>query len=151
MNNLLAHQRFHFGVYGVLIEKGQILMIKKSRGPYKGTYDLPGGGVEFNEKIEDALKREFQEEAAITLDTLKFFEYNEYFSEYINENSELRKMHHVGLYYLVSATFKSIKKDSDGHDSLGAEFIDINKLNKENISPIARPIIERVIQNFDKK
>ncbi len=35
------------GVYGVYIQNAQILLIKKARGPYRGMYDLPGGGIEF--------------------------------------------------------------------------------------------------------
>ncbi|EKD69938.1 MAG: MutT/NUDIX family protein [uncultured bacterium] len=148
MNNLLQNQRFHFGVYGILINNGEILLIKKSRGPYKGMYDLPGGGVEFGEKIEEALKRELEEEAGIKLDGLKFVNYNEYFSEYKNDNNELRKMHHIGLYYQVSATFDSVKSEPDGLDSLGAEFINIKNLSKIKIAPIAEPMIRLVADSI---
>jgi 8-oxo-dGTP pyrophosphatase MutT (NUDIX family) len=148
MNNLLSDQRFHFGVYGILIKNKEVLMIKKSRGPYKGMYDLPGGGIEFGEKVEEALKREFVEEAGIELDGLEFVGHNEYFSEYKNEKNELRKMHHVGLYYQVSATYEFIKSDADGQDSLGAEFVDINNLNNINIAPIAKPMIMKVISGM---
>lgn len=145
MNNLLANQRFHLGVYGILINDEKILLIKKARGPYKGMYDLPGGGIEFGEKIEEALKREFIEETGIILDNISFVSSNECFSDYVNNQGEPRKMHHVGLYYKVSATFESIKSDSDGQDSLGAEFISLDDLDKITISPIAKPMIEKVL------
>ena len=45
----------HFGAYGIIIHKNKILLVKKSRGPYKGKYDLPGGKIEFGESIEEAL------------------------------------------------------------------------------------------------
>lgn len=145
MNNLLYNQRFHFGAYGVLMKDGALLLIKKSRGPYQGTYDLPGGGVEFGEKAEEALRREFEEEAGISLDACKFINYNEYFSEYQDEGGESKKMHHVGLYYQVSATFESIKNEADGQDSAGAELINIQDLYKIKISPIAEPMIKLVL------
>ncbi|CCI87724.1 phosphohydrolase [Lactobacillus gigeriorum] len=33
----------HFGVYGVCIEEGKLLCVRKYGGPYNGRYDLPGG------------------------------------------------------------------------------------------------------------
>jgi 8-oxo-dGTP pyrophosphatase MutT (NUDIX family) len=143
----LSNERFHVGVYGILIKDKKILLIKKSRGAYKGMYDLPGGGIKFGEKIEECLKREFIEETGVTLGNYSFFSNNEYFCDYINESGESRKLHHIGLYYKVAASFKSIKSDSDGQDSLGAEFIDIKELNKIKIAPIAKKIIDEAIKD----
>lgn len=144
MNNL-PNQHFHVGVYGVLINENKILLIKKSRGAYKGMFDLPGGGIEFGEKAEEALKREFIEETGVILKDYAFISHNEYFCDYLNDTNEPRALHHLGLYYKVSALFDKIKTDADGQDSLGAEFIDINDLDKIKISPIARPVIEKII------
>ncbi len=33
----------HIGVYGLITENDQILLIKKVGGPYDGKLDLPGG------------------------------------------------------------------------------------------------------------
>ncbi len=52
-------------VYGVLIEKGKVLMSKQWDG-----YDFPGGGVEIDETLEEALKREFFEETGLTIKVL---------------------------------------------------------------------------------
>lgn len=135
------NELFHVGVYGILIKDKKILLIKKSRGAYKGMFDLPGGGIEFGEKIESALKREFMEETGITIKDYSFFSNNEYFCDYINDANEPRKLHHIGIYYTVSASFDTIKTDSDGHDSLGAEFINISELDKIEIAPIAKKMI----------
>ena len=141
----LSNERFHVGVYGILIKDSKILLIKKSRGAYKGMFDLPGGGIEFGEKIEETLKREFIEETGVTLDDYLFISNNEYFIDYFNELSEPRKLHHVGIYYKVSGATDHIKKDADGHDSLGAEFIDIKNLSKIKIAPIAKTVIDKII------
>ena len=146
MNNNQS-QRFHVGVYGVLIHENKMLLIKKSRGAYKGIYDLPGGGIEFGEKIEEALKRELIEETGINLESHIFVGHSEYFCKYLNDANEPRELHHLGLYYKVTASFDGIKSDPDGHDSLGAEFIEIDKLDKIKIAPIALPMIEQVLRN----
>lgn len=135
--NSLPNQRFHVGIYGVLINENKVLLIKKSRVAYKGMFDLPGGSIEFGEKVEDALKREFIEETGDVLKYHDFISYNEYFCDYLNESNELRELHHLGLYHNVSASFDKIKTDADGQDSLGAEFIDIVNLDQIKIAPIA--------------
>jgi 8-oxo-dGTP pyrophosphatase MutT (NUDIX family) len=52
MNTETASQYSHVGVYGIYIKNNAVLMIKKSRGPYKGMYDLPGGRMEQGETME---------------------------------------------------------------------------------------------------
>lgn len=37
------NKKIYIGVYGIILNEGKILLIKKARGPYKGMYDLPGG------------------------------------------------------------------------------------------------------------
>jgi ADP-ribose pyrophosphatase YjhB (NUDIX family) len=138
------NQQFHFGVYGIYTEGNNILVIKKGRGPYKGLYDLPGGRIEFGEKIEDALKREFGEETGVSIIGSRFIGYNEYLCTYTNELGELKDFHHVGLYFAVNGDFSTIKNTDDGHDSLGALFIPKENLNTQNCSHIAFEIIQRL-------
>ncbi|NAP01756.1 NUDIX domain-containing protein, partial [Halomonas sp. MG34] len=57
-------KKFHraFGVYGIYIEDNKLLVINKSRGPYKNRYDLPGGSLEEGEGLSIAMQRECKEE-----------------------------------------------------------------------------------------
>ena len=46
----------HIGCYGVVYnDEGEVLLIKKARGAYKGQFDLPGGGIEYGETAEETL------------------------------------------------------------------------------------------------
>lgn len=141
-------EQFYTGVYGICIQDGKVLLIKKARGPYKGTYDLPGGGIEFGESIEDTLKREFIEETDSTVDSFEFINYNQQFSKYKNSAGEDREMHHLGMYFTVNISFDKIKEGADGEDSLGAEFIDVSELSNINISPIAKPMIDEILKKI---
>jgi len=51
---------FRPSVYGVLIENGKVLLSKQWDG-----YDFPGGAIEIDETIEEALTREFWEETGL--------------------------------------------------------------------------------------
>ncbi len=62
------------GVYGVSIQDGNILLVQQKGGPYAGKLDFPGGGIEFGETPEQALRREFMEEVAMEFDSLELID-----------------------------------------------------------------------------
>jgi 8-oxo-dGTP pyrophosphatase MutT (NUDIX family) len=140
----------YLGVYGIYIINNLVLLIKKARGPYAGLYDLPGGGVEFGEKLETALQREIREEVGLSIVSSCFLGYNEYFCKYLKDSVE-KDFHHIGLYYIVGLNSVEIKVSPDGHDSLGCEFVDMDLLKKENVAPIAWPIIQQAWRTPGKK
>lgn len=57
----------HRGIYGIWLDaRGRIPLIRKSRGPYTGLLDLPGGTPEVGETPEQTLRRELVEECGVT-------------------------------------------------------------------------------------
>jgi len=60
-------------VDGIIIEKGKVLMLKQAHPPFVGYWVLPGGHVEYGEKIEEAIKREIKEELGIKVGIKKLF------------------------------------------------------------------------------
>jgi 8-oxo-dGTP diphosphatase len=49
----------------------EILLIKRLNEPFKGQWALPGGFIEIDEELDDAVTRELQEETGIIHDSLK--------------------------------------------------------------------------------
>jgi 8-oxo-dGTP diphosphatase len=46
--------------------KPKVLLIKRKKEPYKGKWAFPGGFVEMDEELEDAVARELAEETGLT-------------------------------------------------------------------------------------
>jgi 8-oxo-dGTP diphosphatase len=53
----------------ILFQEG-IVLIKRDRPPFAGSYALPGGFVEIGETVEAAAAREAREETSLTIDLL---------------------------------------------------------------------------------
>ncbi|HLH44565.1 MAG TPA: NUDIX hydrolase [Bryobacteraceae bacterium] len=54
--------------------RGPILLVERGGKPLKGYWSLPGGLVEPGERLEDAVRREVQEETGLEIRPLRLFE-----------------------------------------------------------------------------
>ncbi len=60
-------------VAGVIQYQDKILLTTRAKQPGKGLLDLPGGFVDANESLEQALSREINEELGINLNNWQYF------------------------------------------------------------------------------
>ncbi len=133
----------NFGVYGVCMSEGKLLVIKKTLGPYYGRYDLPGGNIELDETIFDCLHREYAEETGSEIQFVNQIGVSEYIVPYPLQKRGTTHIHHIAIFYDVK--FKSGNLDSDStlknNDSSGAVWININELNENNASPLIQTML----------
>jgi len=134
----------HLGVYGILINDDKILLIKKSRGPHKGKWDLPGGTIEFGEEPYETLKRELYEETGITefIGTIRTAKSYTIIYQYKEKENQLEELHHIGILYnveLISNDFE-LRIYGDGQDSLGAKWIHIEELKSIETTPFVKEV-----------
>lgn len=55
-------------VGAIVLEKGELLLVRRDREPSRGHWSLPGGKVEWGETLRDACAREVREETGIDVD-----------------------------------------------------------------------------------
>jgi ADP-ribose pyrophosphatase YjhB (NUDIX family) len=53
--------------YGLAAQAGDVLLTRLSRGPHRGLWTLPGGGLDFGERPADAVVRETREETGLSV------------------------------------------------------------------------------------
>lgn len=137
----------HIGTYGLVIKDNKILLIKKKGGPYDGKLDLPGGTIEFEESIEDALKRELLEEVGIEILDYNLFDVVSTNIKW-NYKNELVETKHIAILYLIKEYKNDIKETIEiteiNDDSMGAEYFDISKLTEEQLSNIALIVLQKL-------
>lgn len=139
----------HIGAYGVMIQDGKIVLIKKSRGGYKGKLDLPGGGVEHGETPIEAVRRELEEEVGVSCSKEELIDVaSVHFTWQMDEEAE-EDLHHIGIFYKVEFEQKELKIDADGQDSLGAAWYPIQELKKEKLSPFTIYVLEKLGYKID--
>ncbi|WP_026690355.1 NUDIX hydrolase [Alteribacter aurantiacus] len=135
---------FHraFGVYGICVESDQLLVIKKGLGLYANRYDLPGGQLEEDESLTDAVCREFYEETGMRGEVMGQIGTFDFMMPW--EWEDVNRIHHIAVFYLVRRT-EDAKEDLvffDGQDSEGTAWLNVLKIDPGRVSPLVVKAIE---------
>ena len=126
----------HIGIYGICIRDNKVLCIQKERDPYKNRFDLPGGSQKENEGLIETLVREFREETRYQIKGYGDYRVYDVFVEESN-----RIVHHIMVFYDVDINLEqqdtiSEKLEDELNDSSGIYWIDLEKLDIKNSSPL---------------
>jgi ADP-ribose pyrophosphatase YjhB (NUDIX family) len=126
----------HFGVYALVFsaERDAVLLIKKALGCYTGLYDLPGGGMEPEELLEDALQREVQEETDCTVTSMKQLGAFSVLYPHKKEGQDVT-LRHLGAIYECAITGTPREGSNGLDDSDGCVWMKVNELNEKNAAP----------------
>ncbi len=128
--------KFHLGIYAI-IEKGQrILLVKKSRGPYRGLWDLPGGRPAYGETIPQTLQREVREETGIELIDVVSHTNQAFVVEY-KDGEEVISLHHTCLIYKATQFDSSrFQENINEEDVAGCAWLEKSQLTHLPISKV---------------
>ncbi len=96
-------------VDAIIPYQGKIVLIKRRNEPFKGYYALPGGIVEYGERVEDAVLREVEEETGLKGKILKLV------GVYSDPNRDPRG-HYVSICFIVLPVGGELKAGSDAKE-----------------------------------
>ena len=115
-------------------EKNQILTIKNKVGHFKNYLSLPGGFVNFKERIEDTLKREVNEKLLLIIEPLDILGV---YSDFKGNNNEI--IISIVFICLIIDHLTEEKKGERKEESL---WIDLKNISKYEFAPDHKVIIE---------
>ena len=99
----------------------KVLLIKRNKDPFKDYFSLPGGFVDEGEKVEDAVRREAEEELLVKVEPINIL------GVYSDPNRDPRG--HIMSITFIAKIIKGNLKEGDGVAEL--RWVEINNL--ENI------------------
>ena len=123
---------------GVAIEhQKKILLIKKSRGPYKKTFwCVPGGKPEPSESLEECARREVKEETGLNIELIKKISTDRDVA-LVGENAVHFKFHN----YHARLRGGSLKP---ADDSMAAQWFEKNALKRLELSPPTKRLLKKM-------
>lgn len=127
----------HFGVYAVIVKGGQILLVEKTRGPYAGLLDLPGGRLEPGETLEKALVREVKEETGLQIEEWEFLK---------EVSHTIPRFEHTGRLYTITFFNDSHLDLSIHHQDVGGA-VWKSQIGLDRLTPFARSVVNEFHQS----
>ncbi len=124
----LKNFRFRVSVYGILLDKENILM---QRNPVCNKFGLPGGGVNIDETVPEALIREFSEETGLSIKVGRLLQVAD---DYFTLNGE--DAHGILIFYEVFKVGGKLLVNGNNVDTVEVKFINISQLNEGNTQRI---------------
>ena len=128
---------FRPSVYALIKKDGNILTLTNKSN---GKYWFPGGGLEIGEKMEEALKREVQEEVGLDIKIGKLLLFRENFFYY----EPLDEAYHAFLFFYECDIVgdAKIKNDNEVDDleSQKPRWTNLSDLNPDNIGDFGHDI-----------
>ncbi len=104
--------------------EGEVLLIQRGKEPRKGAWSVPGGKVDFGERVEDALTREVMEETGIQIEILGLIDVLDLIGPRNAATGEASEKHYVLIDYLARAIGGTLQA---GDDAADARFVPVSE------------------------
>lgn len=104
----------------VIIKDGKVLLIQRGVEPNKGFWGTPGGHVDWDESVEDAVRREVKEETNLDVTSMKLV------GVYSDPKRHPKQV--INLVHLVHVADGALQH---GDDTTDAQWFDLNHLPEQ--------------------
>ena len=99
------------GCGAAIVRDGQLLLVQRKKPPEAGCWSLPGGKVDYREKVADAIVREIREELGVAIVLERFLG--------LVETPDVDQQHWVSPVYLARLTGgEPINREPDKHAAI---------------------------------
>ena len=114
MSSRLYPARPIVGVGGVIIEDGQVVLIKRRYEPLAGRWSLPGGSLEVGESLADGASRELREETGLEVQVGPIVEV---FDRILRDEDGRVRYHFVLVDFLCRPSSGALQAADDASDA----------------------------------
>lgn len=96
----------------IITRRGKVLMVKRGREPYKGTWMFPAGFIDFGEHPEETVAREVREETGLKMKKATFF-------KVVQSGDDPRSPGHFMFFYKATVSGNKPKTDKEENQGIG--------------------------------
>jgi len=130
---------YHFGVYALIRTAQRVLLVHKTRGPYTGLLDLPGGSPEPGETWPQTLERELREELGLTIRASGDFRPFVVHARQSSGGAQIDFRHHGVVFELALPPAPPVTVTSP--DTAGHEWFDLHTDDRTRLSAAVRAVL----------
>lgn len=112
-----------------------VLLVRRARPPGQGGWSLPGGKVEWGERLEAALRREIAEETGLDVRVGELI-------EVVEIVDEAHGLHYVILDSLCEVVGGALRA---GDDAAEAAFVPVARLAERGVTESVRRVVARAL------
>lgn len=104
----------------VIVEEGKVLLVKRNREPYQGTWQFPAGFIDYGEHPEDTIVREVKEEVGLEVTGMSLI-------EMLQATDDPRSPGHFAFFYKVTVK-KGTATNFDQNENSQIAWFDLTRL-----------------------
>ena len=126
------------GVGAVVFRGEDVLLIKRGKAPLKGEWSIPGGGLEFGERVRDAAIREVREETSVEIEIIGL----------LDVFDAIAPANHQSVSHMVIIDFVAewtAGEPCPGDDAVEAEFVPIETAIARLTWDVTRQAVRRAL------
>jgi 8-oxo-dGTP diphosphatase len=132
------------GVGAVIIQNGQVLLVRRAKPPSQGEWSIPGGLVHIGETLILAVAREALEETGYVVEPVTLVELLERI--FPDEHGKI-KYHYVLADYYCKITDGSLEAGSDAAE---ARWVNIDEMPGLGVAEITMRVIRKAMSDIGR-